>query len=533
MNIIRCDLKDYLVWKWRPQFNDTNDSPGSRSNFVRWGSSLRVKDGEMAVFVYRGSDADHHDNQDFIMGPYDGIIHSANLPVISRIIGAAYGGSQGGPFQAEIYFINLQGNNQVLFGIPYFDVFDSRYPDLAVPVAARGTITFNLTDYQQFIKLNRLTDFSLMDFKNQIRGALIKHIKNIIINKAGEEGMSVMRLESKLLDVSNEAEAYVRKRFTDDFGVNLKAFDLEAINLDKNSEGYQQLKGLTHGIMSRTVKAQTDINLRNLDESQKWNSENARRTMEIQREEMQRAQRLQTESQYMSAHALDQQTRVGVAFAEGMGQSGSMNAGGGGMNPAGMMAGMAVGGAMGQQMAGMVNQMGQTVNQSYQQATQQPPMPPQMEYYTFIRPDELTHVRIQDLYLKEQKVYISDRVSKNSKDGMVGLNDDLIKLMVELKVFGSPGNWYLFGKNFRPSEEKADSRIFREKFAVIRGDLRWPDSYQFYSLKDSGIRDLANSVGVVVARDQARHSDVTVTNRYLKGDGLPVHEETKHFHGNL
>lgn len=156
-----------------------------------------------------------------------------------------------------------------------------------------------------------------------------------------------------------------------------------------------------------------------------------------------------------------------------------------------------------------------------------------MEYYTFIRPDELTHVRIQDLYLKEQKVYISDRVSKNSKDGMVGLNDDLIKLMVELKVFGSPGNWYLFGKNFRPSEEKADSRIFREKFAVIRGDLRWPDSYQFYSLKDSGIRDLANSVGVVVARDQARHSDVTVTNRYLKGDGLPVHEETKHFHGNL
>lgn len=378
MNIIRCDLKEYLVWKWRPQFNAPSDDAGQRANFVRWGSSLRVKDGEMAVFVYRGSGHDHHDNQDFIMGPYDGTISSANLPVISRIIGAAYGGSQGGPFQAEIYFINLQGNNQVLFGIPYFDVFDSRYPDLGVPVAARGTITFNLTDYQQFIKLNRLIDFDMMDFKNQIRSALSKHIKNIIVNKAGEEGMSVMRLESRLLEVSDAAEAYVRRRFQTDFGVNLKAFDLEAITIKKESEGYQQLKGLTHGVMSRTVQAQADINIRNLEETQRWNSENVRETMAIQREEMQRAQRLKAETEHMAAHALDQQTRVGIAFGQGMGQS--ANAGGGGMNPAGMMAGMAVGGAMGQQMAGMVNQMGQ----NYQQAMQQPPAPPQMAYYTFI-----------------------------------------------------------------------------------------------------------------------------------------------------
>ena len=52
MNVIRCDLKEYIVWKWRPQFNDSNDS-GKRSNFVRWGSSLRVKDGEGALCVGR------------------------------------------------------------------------------------------------------------------------------------------------------------------------------------------------------------------------------------------------------------------------------------------------------------------------------------------------------------------------------------------------------------------------------------------------------------------------------------------------
>ena len=57
-------------------------------------------------------------------------------------------------------------------------------------------------------------------------------------------------------------------------------------------------------------------------------------------------------------------------------------------------------------------------------------------------------------------------------------------------------------------------------------------SYQFYSLKDSGIRDLANAEGIVVARDQARHTDVSVTNKYLKNTRY-AHDETKHFKGEL
>lgn len=55
----------------------------------------------------------------------------------------------------------------------------------------------------------------------------------------------------------------------------------------------------------------------------------------------------------------------------------------------------------------------------------------------------------------------------------------------------------------------------------------------FYSLKDSGIRDLANAAGIVVARDQARHADISTTNKYLQGKSLTVHEETKHFVGRL
>lgn len=156
-----------------------------------------------------------------------------------------------------------------------------------------------------------------------------------------------------------------------------------------------------------------------------------------------------------------------------------------------------------------------------------------MEYYTFIRPDELTNIRLGDINLKEQKVFVSSAISKNRRDGMVGLNDELIKLMIDIGTFDSPSHHYLFGKNFKPSEKKIDARIFREYFIKVRAFLRFPKSYMFYSLKDSGIRDLANAEGIVIARDQARHSDVSTTNRYLKGDSMTVHEETKHFNGSF
>ena len=157
----------------------------------------------------------------------------------------------------------------------------------------------------------------------------------------------------------------------------------------------------------------------------------------------------------------------------------------------------------------------------------------QFEYYTFIRPDELSNIRLCDIHLNEQKVFIASTISKNRKDGMDGLNDTLIKMMLELNIFAHDNNNYLFGKGFKPSAKKSTPRVYREYFNKIRKALKFPDSYQFYSLKDSGIRDLANAEGIVIARDQARHADISTTNKYLKGTSMTVHEETKRFKGKL
>ncbi len=73
MDVIRCDEQEYLVWKWRPSgaANSTK-----KENAIRYGSSLRVKDGELSVFVYQQKDGSL---QDFIAGPYDQTIKTDNL----------------------------------------------------------------------------------------------------------------------------------------------------------------------------------------------------------------------------------------------------------------------------------------------------------------------------------------------------------------------------------------------------------------------------------------------------------------------
>ena len=50
MDVIRCDEQEYLIWKWRPSGEATSTK---KENAIRYGSSLRVKDGEVAVFVYK------------------------------------------------------------------------------------------------------------------------------------------------------------------------------------------------------------------------------------------------------------------------------------------------------------------------------------------------------------------------------------------------------------------------------------------------------------------------------------------------
>jgi len=296
----------------------------------------------------------------------------------------AFGG--GTPFQAEVYFINLAGIVQDKFAVPYFDVFDPRFFDFAVPVAVRGTISFKIADYKAFIKLHRLINFDIETFKSQILDAVKKYIKSVVTNIPSENGIPVIQLERKILQINEIIEAYLKPRLQNDFGVFVSALDIGAIEADKESEGYQSLMSVTKNITAQTTQTQAAVNIKNMADMQEINADNMEAALAIQREEMQHAQRMQTDTANFAVHQLNQQTDVAKAGAAALGQmgaSGAMNMGaGGGMNPAAMMTGMAMGGAMGQQMANMMGNMAQGINQppAGGMPGAMPPPPPVTQY---------------------------------------------------------------------------------------------------------------------------------------------------------
>lgn len=360
MDEIRCDEPSFLIWKWRPAGLRLGE--GNRENAIRWGSSLRVRDGEVAVFVYSQYDGMA---QDYIEGPCDLILNTENLPVLAKVVGLLYEG--GTPFQAEVYFINLAKIIQVKFGVPFFDVYDPRFADFGVPVAVRGTVSISIADYREFIKLHRLSNFSPEDFQKQIRDAVCRYVKDCVANTPAAHSISVIQIESKIAQINDAIEYDISQRLKENFGVLVSGIDIAAIEIDKESNGYRQLMAVTKDITAARIQAETADYVERL---------------RIQREEGQYAQRKATQTANMGVFQVEKQAEVGVSGAAALGQmgangAGNVNLGGSGddFNMAAMMASMAVSGAVGQNIAGAMNNMVGGINQLAQSCTTLPPIP--------------------------------------------------------------------------------------------------------------------------------------------------------------
>lgn len=363
MDVIRCDEKDFLIWKWSP-----GGQPSRKENAIRYGSSLRVKAGEVAVFVYKQRSGQM---QDYIVGPYDETIKTANFPILSGIVGSAFGGSS--PFQAEIYFINLSGVIRKPFFFDDFELCDFRYPNFPVSVGVKGSITFKISDYKEFINQHRLNDFDLDEFWDKIKDPMAETLKSVINQAAFQIKVPLFQIQGALTDIGRLVEKMVAEKFASTYKICVEGINISTIALDKNSSGYTSLWQATADRDLAINRAETATGTRNLEEMQAINSENLAESLRIQREETQRLQRLQTESSNLTAHQINIQGDVAKTAAESLGTMGSgmsFGDGGGGMNPAGMMTGMMMGGAVGSSMAGMMGNMMQGVNQP------QPPAPP-------------------------------------------------------------------------------------------------------------------------------------------------------------
>jgi integrase len=144
-------------------------------------------------------------------------------------------------------------------------------------------------------------------------------------------------------------------------------------------------------------------------------------------------------------------------------------------------------------------------------------------YYCFIRPKEMSRLKIEHINLANYTILIPDEVSKNKTTAIITIPQPLYELFVEMEIDKYPKYWHLFSDRCKPGKTFRSEKQFRDYWNNhLRKDL--PDlkqnpAYKFYSLKDTGITDLLrNNVDVISVRDQARHHSILITDTYTPHD---------------
>ena len=148
-------------------------------------------------------------------------------------------------------------------------------------------------------------------------------------------------------------------------------------------------------------------------------------------------------------------------------------------------------------------------------------------YYCFIRPNELYRIKVKDINIEQQTVFVSSEISKNSLDATVTIPNTVIELIKKLGIMKHGKECYIFGEHFETCKKIGHNKMFGnywDRFITKDGGL-CPEfkgkGYCFYSLKGTGITTmLKEGVPTIIVRDQARHQDITTTEIYTKGRNL-------------
>lgn len=143
-----------------------------------------------------------------------------------------------------------------------------------------------------------------------------------------------------------------------------------------------------------------------------------------------------------------------------------------------------------------------------------------MLHYLFVRPREMSYLKVGDFNVERKTLFLHGTTTKNHDDALLTVPDHVLKLMIELHVFDSPGSYYLFSDGFKPGQERRSEKAFRDYWHHhVRTKLGFTERYKFYSLKDTGITNMLKAnTDILTVRDQARHSSILITDMYTPKD---------------
>lgn len=134
-------------------------------------------------------------------------------------------------------------------------------------------------------------------------------------------------------------------------------------------------------------------------------------------------------------------------------------------------------------------------------------------YRLFVRPKEIMMLRIRDIDFAEGLLTVPSSVAKNHHSRTLAVPDDIMCFFRTLS--GLDPSLYIFSSGYVPGTRMLYTRDVGRTWSVMRSALGLPDSYQFYSLKDTGITEMLEAgVPPKFVQELADHHSLEMTERY-------------------
>lgn len=189
--------------------------PQAGSGDWRMGSQVIVGESQAAVFVRGGQALD-------VLGPGRHTLSTANLPILSSIIGMATSGRT--PFTADLYFVNLKDMPQVGWGTnPPIVLETPGYGRGVALLITHGVIDIGVSDPMMFVKQYAVGKPAvyLNHLKERIQAMLLGEIGQLLSNSGAK---SIMDANKLLGDLEGAALAMLNDKF-EALGMRIKAFE--------------------------------------------------------------------------------------------------------------------------------------------------------------------------------------------------------------------------------------------------------------------------------------------------------------------
>lgn len=213
MDKLKGELVDIIEW-----IDDSRSTLAWRfpryQNEIKNGAQLIVREGQEAVFVYRGALADR-----FTPGNYE--LKTENLPILSTLQGWKYGFDS--PFRSEVYFINTRPVTDLRWGTA--NPVTVRDPDFKmVQVRANGLCVVKVQDVEIFLKEVIGTDsqVEVEEVTELLRRVITLAFSDLVM----ETKLGVIDLQGRQVELADKLRDFVHSRVDDEYGLAIQSITL-------------------------------------------------------------------------------------------------------------------------------------------------------------------------------------------------------------------------------------------------------------------------------------------------------------------